>query len=255
MANSVHFQRLALFICHLFNDGHFRSAHILYKPDVFDFDFITQLNLNCPGPMPFYLTDVSQPWHWPWTEQESLHTVLQLHFFEFTASELKKDFSEMGRKGFAPYQVFAFDSIDSHVERNQDAALRTVYWYSRESRPMILNYNPENVSVYIDRGSLGKLNQRPFMTFNQTTDFDGINLFDSIFGEYRRMHSLIIDSLEIDGFYRIYHTDYITNFYHMHLNNSCMRKRNQLFVTDKTIKTKYYKEMFRHPMQIDGQTS
>lgn len=74
--------------CHLFSEGQFRTTHIFYKPSVFDHAFITELNSICPEPMPLYLTDITQPWSWPWNQHDSSYNVLQLNFFKFKCNEI-----------------------------------------------------------------------------------------------------------------------------------------------------------------------
>lgn len=57
ISNFQTFHSLALFICHLFVDGKFRTAHIVHDQNVFDPRLISEIHLNCFEPIPYVLTD------------------------------------------------------------------------------------------------------------------------------------------------------------------------------------------------------
>lgn len=101
----MNFQYLALFICHLFGDGNFRTVHILFKPTTFNFDLLMQIDSVCSEPIPLYLTDITQPWEWPWNQNDNPNNVLQFMFFE--PKTLAKDGNQL-KNGFALYRIFAF---------------------------------------------------------------------------------------------------------------------------------------------------
>lgn len=58
--NTTPFHSLALFICHLFIDGKFRSGHVLYEPNALDDRIFTEIKSICPEPMPWQTIDITQ---------------------------------------------------------------------------------------------------------------------------------------------------------------------------------------------------
>lgn len=252
MANVTH--QLALFVCHLFIDGNFRSAHILYKPNVFEYnEFMAHIDSNCPEQMPLYLTDITQPWGYSWNQNESPYNVLQLIFDEFNPRNLKKSIIEFRtHESLGLYQIFALSSIDSVSEEQRILAFNVLYRLLPEFRVLILNCKSENVSIYLNHGSNGGSVQRPFYVVNQETDFNRTNLFDRTFEEYERMQSLYIAPLEHHEYITRFHAEYIVNYYQLHLNNSFIIWKDELYVTKNT---NYYKELFRYPLEMDEETS
>lgn len=173
MATAADFHRLALFMCHLFIDGQFRTAHILYKPNQFDHEFLTHIDSECAEPMPLYLTDVTQSWERPWNQHDSPDNVLQLSLFEFDPNELRKDVDELNIKSIAIYQIFAFRSIDWINKRQRTkSAFNLLYRFSPRPRKIILSYDAGNVSAYLDHDSSYNLIQKPVFVTDFEVDFD-----------------------------------------------------------------------------------
>lgn len=73
------------------------------------------------------------------------------------------------------------------------------------------------------------------------------------------MYPTVIECIDYGTFSTKFHTKYIANFHHLHLNNSCINVEDhgveKFYVYDKTIKTNFYKELFRSPKEIDAKTS
>lgn len=66
------------------------------------------------------------------------------------------------------------------------------------------------------------------------------------------MRATLIYDTEPSEVYSMHHIKYVVNYYHLHLENSCIKNANgQLLVTNKT---DYYKELFRNPMEMDDET-
>lgn len=82
MVNVADIHHLALFICYSFIDGYFRTIHDLYQPNAFEFNWLLQLDAKCLEPILFYLTDITFPWDWPWTNNDNPKNMLQLNFFD-----------------------------------------------------------------------------------------------------------------------------------------------------------------------------
>lgn len=59
--NVSKFHNLALFLCHLFIDGHFRHVHTLYDPKIFNGQFMAEINSICPVEIPWRLADITKP--------------------------------------------------------------------------------------------------------------------------------------------------------------------------------------------------
>lgn len=55
------FLNLSLLICDLFVGGNFRTAHILYHPEVFDDRILNDIDSACPFQMPRTTIDISAP--------------------------------------------------------------------------------------------------------------------------------------------------------------------------------------------------
>lgn len=80
--NISNFNDLALFICHLFVDGHFRTGHILYNQNLFDGHLISEFNSVCPETIPWLMTDVTKTSSVLWDTKDRTDNILQLIFFE-----------------------------------------------------------------------------------------------------------------------------------------------------------------------------
>lgn len=110
MVNLSSYCHLTQFICHLFIDGRFRTAHFLYKPNTFDFDLLQQIDRLCSEPMQIYLTDITLPLEWPWNDNDNTENVLQLSILD--PGDFEEDISQIEFYAVAYYQVFGFYSND-----------------------------------------------------------------------------------------------------------------------------------------------
>ena len=191
----MNFHYLALFICHLFGDGRFRTVHILFKPSAFNYSLLNHIDSVCPDPIPLYLTDITKPWEWPWNQNDNPNNVLQLLFFD--PKTLSKDGKQL-KKGLAFYRIFAFSTTDVIQTKTQVSIAKRLRKFS-DSNMLILNYDAKNVSVYIDYGLSGVSRQKskPIFIINKNTNFKRVNLFDHTFGKYERMQSVAIKSYGI----------------------------------------------------------
>lgn len=221
MLNVTVVHHLALFICHLFIDGNFRTAHFLYKPNTFEFDWLLKIDRVCPEPIPLYLTDITLPWDWPWNADDNKDNVLQLCFFD--PSQLSKDINELQSKGDAYYRVFAFDSV-AMADKTKGALALKALRQLPHSNDLIVHYKPKNVSVYPNNGM--STEQNPILIVDEKTNFAGINLFDHTFGEFERSHAialnllLFVDSNGVETAIRFRVDVLILHYYHQQLNNS-----------------------------------
>lgn len=225
MLNSTIYNHLALFICHLFVDGHFRPAQFVYKPNEFDFDLLSQIDTICKESIPWYLTDITEPKHWPWSLKDTPDNVLQLCFFR--QNDLEEDILKLKLKDSPYYQVFAFHSNDSFGREWQIIALKKLH-QSFATESFIVNYDASNVSVVIDSNE-NSSQQMIFSAWNDT-DFKHVNLFDRTFGELvriqpkriavQRLKKCDISRHGVDFDWDSAVEVLWMNFYHLQFNNS-----------------------------------
>lgn len=78
----INYSELAIFICHLFIDGHFRTGHILFNPKIFDGHLLNEIDMICPQTIPWISTDITENVAFPWNSPSSTDHILQLIFDE-----------------------------------------------------------------------------------------------------------------------------------------------------------------------------
>lgn len=254
----MHFYYLALFICRLFGDGNFRTVHIVFKPNTFDYIFLDHIDSICPNSMPLYLTDITQPWVWPWNENDNPNNVLQLMFLD--PKTFSKDTGQL-KEFFTLYRIFAFpttDIIDAKTRSSIPIGLRRF----SGSNNLILKFDEKNVFVFND---FDDQYSKPVFTVNNSTDFSRHNIFDETFGQYERMLSISIKTFDSDESFRSIQRRisydlncqpnyYISNYFNLFLNKTYvdfiwLRLRNDEMVSKNFTlipdHPKYYKEVSR----------
>lgn len=249
MVNVTNVHHLALFICHLFIDGHFRTAHFLYKPNTFNFDLLLQIDTVCSEPITFYLTDINLPLEWPWNDKDSPDNVLQLCFFD--QRKLTEDISQLKPKSTALHWIFGFHSNDT-ANMGKQTTTFDILRQLPDSKILVVGYNSKNVTIFVDNGLNKKLNRQPIFVVNNKTNFNDINLFDRTFGEYERKQSISIEQMEYKDIWPGIDTTAFfvqklwMNYYHLQLNNSLlhmidMDTLNEQYCTLQS--SNYYKEL------------
>lgn len=255
----MHFHYLASFICHLFADGNFRTVHIAFKPNIFNYTLLEHIDSVCPHSIPFYLTDITRPWVWPWNvKNDNPNNVLQLIFLD--PKTFKKDTRQI-EELFALYRIFVFSATDVAETKTQASIAKRLHKLS-ESNNLILTFDAKNVSIYID---LESKHPKPIFTMNKDSNFNLRNLFDQTFGQHERMLSIVVKNYDSDeSFERIEETIqlhlndnpiyYIANYFNLSFNKTYIHftwlrpSGSQLiFVEFKLIpnQPKYYKELAR----------
>lgn len=255
------FHCLALFICHLFADGSFRTVHILYHPNAFDHNILMQIDSICFDPIQFYFTNIIQSFQTPHQESDSIDDILQIIFFnpENMASEIE----QFGGDNFALYRIFVFSSIEIITALDQNLLFKTEKRIF-DTRTLILHYNESNASVFIENSfseqSIETVNSRqePIFILNHEINLENVNLFDRTFGAYEQMES--IDIYRINHYVSLlklqpslYLHDIFESYCHLHLNRSFIitiwiHKRNSLLprIYHRTVidneQREYYKE-------------
>lgn len=138
------FYNLALFICHLTNDGHFQYGHILYDPKVFDDSFITRIDSVCEVKIPWQISDITKTISPTHQEQERTDHILQLIFFD--PKYLAQQIDEY-KTLLSFYRIFVFTSNYDDIETKKGISVFEKLSPILDSSPSILQYNPNNDTV------------------------------------------------------------------------------------------------------------
>lgn len=199
--NIKNYCHLALFICQLFTDGNFRNGQILYDPNVFDGDFVTEIESICPHSFPWRTADITLPIHpfmLPWILGERVDFILQLIFLD--PKYMAVEFNQI-KDYFTSYRIFVFSSTD---EIDTEAHISVIKNLNRVfTSILVLHYNLESGSIHIhwipsNYDAVKKIEERmsvdpkAISIRNQKNNIDHVNLFDRTFGEYDRKHAIII---------------------------------------------------------------
>lgn len=114
--NISNFHNLALFICKLFIDGHFRNAQILYDPHIFDGRLMDDFGSVCSSSFPWRTMDITQASQSTWHQDERTRNELQLIFFD---SNHLADEVDHFKKFFTFYPILVFSSTNEmNVDEN-----------------------------------------------------------------------------------------------------------------------------------------
>lgn len=256
MVNVSGIHHLALFICHLFIDGHFRAAHLFHKSAAPKPNWELQTNAVCPELVPFYVTDITSPWQWPWNDKYNPNNVLQLIFFDSNSNNFAGDVYQLYKR-HSYYRVFCFPSAElSNAKQRSSifARLRLIL----DSKDLLVSYNTENVSVFIDSNyDSVAVPRREQINFNRSEiESKQANLFDQTFGEYERLQSFVIQRVKLaDESAHGIDTEYAKDeaiwmhYYHLRLNNSFINmtwiSKNEFQTTERCVlqPSDYYKEL------------
>lgn len=209
ITNTRAFHNLALFICHLFIDGSFRTGHILHHPNLFDSQLISEIQLNCPISIPWQVNDVTHPISLPWKTNETTDHVLQLVFFD--PDNLPKNIDKLVNL-FVYYRVFGLSATDEPKVQNQIESINKVNVKS--------SFNSLIVHQSVDDGSVcvhsvipsSKVSEKsveenvmksavdvvPRFHQNELSDFKNQNVFDLTFGKNEHNWLMIINHYDFN---------------------------------------------------------
>lgn len=247
MVNVTSISHLVLFMCHLFIDGHFRTAQLLYNPKRFELDWLLNINRICPESIPLYLVDMNQQSEWTWNDKDSPDNVLQLNFIDPT--NFIDDINQLSRMDHAYYCIFCFPSSDLTETKQRISTIRG-QMELKGSKALFASYNSRDVSISMHMS-------QPILVIDNKTNFSRINLYDQTFGEYERRQSFAIQRVEdVDindfksGTDMIYDFRFDTevlwmHFYHLQLNSSFMSMT--LRVDDKSTHLRVYRHCTIQP--------
>lgn len=191
ISNVQTFHSLALFICHLFVDGKFRTAHIVHDENVFDPRIISEIHLNCFQPVPCVLTDVTQPFVLPWTSIELSDHILQLILFDpdHLPTHLDDDMHI-----FVFYRLFVLSATDETIVRDQILKLNAAKITSDSSVYIIIHQKVDNNLICVHSeigdisGNFGNFVPRDVLEQKVPNE----NLFDSTFGKLEQKRQIVI---------------------------------------------------------------
>lgn len=190
--NVSNFHNLALFICHLFIDGRFRTSHILYDPIVFDDQLIGEIHLNCPISVPFLMTDITDPPSSLWHSNENTDHILQLILFD--PDHLPKDIDHFNHL-LTFYRVLV---LSSHGESNVEHRISTLEQIKtlQHNNLLILHHDSMTGSIWLhqtsdthaldDRADICLKDEKTPVLLNEMIKCEETNLFDVTFGEKDR---------------------------------------------------------------------
>lgn len=185
--NIMTYHHLALFICHLFSDGKFRTAHFVYKPS--EFDLLLQIDTLCTETMPLYLTDITLPWKWPWNNNDNINNILQMNFLD--SNNLEDDVFQL-ENDRAYYRVYCFASIDAIDSKQQTSTFTTIRNLTN-AKSLVVYFNTMHASIFID-SAIANRESNPQLVYvaNLDTNYRRSNVFDRTFGEFERTQTIAV---------------------------------------------------------------
>lgn len=199
ISNAPSFHNLALFICHLFLDGKFRTGHILHDPGIFDNQLILDIQSNCPHLIPWQKTDIIQPFSTLWPSNQSTDNILQLIFFD--PEHLPKNIVRLSKKLFVFYRLFVLLLCDDTKVQHQISAMSKVKVISN-SNSLIIYQSAKNGSVCVysitpdvkngKEQQIGKV--EPHFEQDRVTNVKNENLFVSTFGKFEENSLMVINA-------------------------------------------------------------
>lgn len=140
------FANLALFVCHLFIDGHFRYGQVLYDTKVFDDRFLNAIDSVCPVQIPIQTMDIAQISSQSPLSNDRTDHILQLLFLDPKyLTEQTHQFKDL----FTFYRIFVFSSTTDEVETKERYSVIGKQNTILSSSPLIVLYNSQNGSLNI----------------------------------------------------------------------------------------------------------
>lgn len=173
LSSSLNFSRLALFVCHLFIDGHFRTGCILHDPKTIDISqIISEVDSICPQPIPWLSIDINKPFSSPWQPNEQTDHILQLNLIDLENSEQSiNNFKDL----ITFYHLFVFYSNDETNLNDRIIAIENTN-SSILSKSIAVSFNSTSINLLNNLAENGN--------FTERIDFESENLFDTTFKAY-----------------------------------------------------------------------
>lgn len=192
------YYNLTIFICRLFIDGNFHTAHIIHNHNSFDGQVVFDIQSTCSEPIPWVITDVNQSFELPWTSNEPNDRILQLIFFD--PDDLPKTIRDL-MNVFVYYRLFVLSATDETQVQRQISSLNKVKLTSNSSS-LIVHRSVDDGSVCVHSSILGEeVNENnnrdislvsPFKQ-DQMINAANQNLFDLTFGINEQSRLMVIN--------------------------------------------------------------
>lgn len=182
---------LALFVCHLFIDGNFKTGYIVHDSNRFDFGFISEIESVCAVSIPWLTVDITEPATPIEHQSERNDYILQLIFLD--PKHLPKQIND-SKKHFTYYRIFVFSSTDETEMKNIISVIQKL-GSVLDSSTLALYCTPNNIVNWIGINSdetMRNLNENGKAVFvkNQNANYKSEHLFDRTFGESEQMWTL-----------------------------------------------------------------
>lgn len=265
------FHNLAIFICHLFIDGHFRQGNILYDPKVFNDRLLVEIDSVCPSRIPWQSNDVTQLYLSDCHVSERTDHILQLIFFD--SNDLMENI-EQYQECFTYYRIFVFSSFDD-TKLNQQKSITKQLNRISSANMLIAQHNLKDDAVFIHSMSENEnINDNSLQNIIYRCDECENKFWPSYgqtFGKYERDLSI---SMKVVGMFRergnsincsdyksivpITGNMYLANLFNSKLNGSYINMTcisydgNSATLNSfvRHIESKYYKEIWNDFEQI-----
>lgn len=192
------FGNLALFICHLFVDGHFQFSHILYDPNEFDDSLLIEIDSICPIQIPWQTININQTSFQNSPSNDRTDHILQLIFFD---PKLLGEQIIQNQEHLTFYRIFIFSEMTWVHENETEKRISLIEKLSSvfDSNSLIVRNNLSSGSIRVrllresDKIDLKQMHQNMNLIYKTKTDIEQSQLFDEIFGWYEQ--SIIIETM------------------------------------------------------------
>lgn len=131
------FHTLALFVCHLFIDGDFRTGHLVYDQQIIDDRLTIEVNSICKHQIPWTTTDINTPNFSQWISRENSDYILQVIVPNLTKST---QFTGELKKQLRFYRLFIFIST-GNLDMNETVLALKNTGLTNDSNSLVLFYN------------------------------------------------------------------------------------------------------------------
>lgn len=192
------FTNLVLFVCHLFIDGQFRHAQVLYDTQVFNDRFLNAFDSVCPVQIPIQTMDITQSSSQFSQSNDRTDHILQLIFFNpKTLIEQIHQFENL----FTFYRIFVFCLITDEVEAKWQFPVIDTQNSILSSSPLIVHFNSENGSLHVywvlENGETIDSSKQCNNDDSRLMSANRMHLFDSMFENYehKRVFGIKVNTL------------------------------------------------------------
>lgn len=260
------YHKLALFVCHLFIDGKFRTAHILFDPKIFDNLLISEIYSVCSDPIPLLTTDITKSSIGTAEEYAQHGPTLQLIFFD--PEHLPKRTIRF-RHQLAFYRLFIFCTPDQMDVKKTTSVLQKLnlfessnslilnlvqttnninrFWISSDGAIMDYSFDDENKEATSEPTNTLRSDQSSALSIKQDRQMSSIKPtdFNQVFGIYEKNWKFAIRSIygnpcfivekSLYKQHGLYLTFYLSTFFRSQLHGNLMKHVYETCTTfDKT---------------------